>query len=70
MVSKVRVSCRVHADGRWVCCQKTKKEERLEKEEGRSGGACKKWMSEGNEGGEMENKRGHWRQIKDTQLND
>lgn len=25
---------------------------------------------EGNEDREMENKRGHWRQIKDTQLND
>lgn len=41
-----------------------------ETEKERTGGAGKKQMSEGNEEGEMENKRGRWRQIKDTQLND
>lgn len=38
---------------------------------GREGWGMKKNRWErGNEEGEMENKRGHWRQIKDTQLND
>ena len=39
---------------------------------GKGGGVGheKKRTSEGNVEGEMENKRGHWRQIKDTQLND
>lgn len=41
-----------------------------EREGGRKGWSIKKWKSEGAEEGEMENKRGHWRQIKDTQLND
>lgn len=73
MMSKVGVSCRTYADGRWVCCQTTKKRRvwrrrEGEREEGR--GVKKKEMSEGDEEGEMENKRGHWRQIKDTQLND
>lgn len=42
-------------------------EKSLETEKARS---IKKWMGKETEDGEMENKRGHWRQIKDTQLND
>ena len=49
-------------------CRQLKR--RVWKREGGRMEKKKKWMSAGNEEGEMENKRGHWRQIKDTQLND
>lgn len=81
MMSKVAVSCRYLR--RWqtdVQLGDQKKRSAWWKEGAREGGRGKgrgrgrdkkkKQMSKGNEEGEKENKRGHWRQIKDTQLND
>lgn len=63
-MAKVRRRCRTYTQ--MAKCAVKKRGER----KGVGVGHEKKQMSEGNEEGEMENKRGHWRQIKDTQLND